>query len=122
MKKILSVLIGLLLIGTAIGIASITALPSSATYIIPNKINYTIGEEVIVTSNGGYDALETPNGVLSHVSTNWDGQKLVMIWKAEKSGTVKFYTGNTSVLIKVGIDKPTPMQQFMKILGFGQKD
>jgi hypothetical protein len=121
MKKILPVLIGLLLIGTVIGIASVTALPT-ATYIIPNKINYNIGEEVIVTSNGGYDALETPNGVLSHVSNNWDGHKLVMIWKAEKSGTVKFYTENTSVLIKVGIDKPTPMQQFMKILGFGQKD
>jgi len=120
MKKIFAILIGFLFFGSVFGVASITALPE-ATYIYPSKIYYAIGEDVIVTSNGGYDALETPNGVLSYVGDKWDGQKLVMTWKAEKSGTVKFYNKNTSVLIKVAIDKPTPMFSFMKILGFGKK-
>jgi len=120
MKKIFAILIGLLLLGSLIGVASVTAI-SDSTYITQNKINYAIGENVIVTSNGGYDVLETPKGVLSYVSTKSEGSTLVMTWKAEKSGTVKFYNKNTSVLIKVAIDTPTPMQQFMKIIGFGKK-
>lgn len=120
MKKIFAILIGFLFFGSVFGVASITALPE-ATYIYPSKIYYAIGEDVIVTSNGGYDALETPNGVLSYVGSNLEGQKLIMTWKAENSGTVKFYNENTSVLIKVGIDKPTPMFSFMKLLGFGKK-
>ncbi len=120
MKKIYAILIGFLFFGSVIGISSMAATTDS-TYIIPNKINYAIGENVIVTSDGGYDALETPNGVLSFVSSKWEGSRLTMTWKAEKSGTVKFYNKNTSVLIKVAIDKPTPMFSFMKLLGFGKQ-
>ena len=121
MKKIFAILIGFLFFGSVFGVASITALPE-ATYINPNKMYYVIGEDVIVTSDGRYDALETPNGgVLSYVGSNLEGQKLIMTWKAENSGTVKFYNENTSVLIKVGIDKPTPIFSFMKLLGFGKK-
>lgn len=121
MKKIFAILISLLFIVSVFGVASTMAFPPS-TYIIPNKLYYNIGENVIVTSDGVYIPVVTPSGVLSLVSDSWDGQKLVMTWKAEKAGTVKFYNDNTSVLIKVAIDKPTPMQQFMKILGFGKKD
>jgi len=125
MKKIFAILIGLLFLVSTFAIASVMAPPPpglQATYISPNKMYYSIGENVVVTSDGRYDALETPNGVLSLVVIEWDDPKLTMTWKAEKPGTVKFYNENTSVLIKVGIARPTPMQQFMKILGFGKKD
>jgi len=123
MKKIFAILIGLLFLISTFAIASVMAPPPfPATYISPNKMYYSIGENVVVTSNGWYDALETPNGVLSHVGAVWDDPKLTMTWKAEKPGTVKFYNDNTSVIIKVAIARPTPMQQFMKLLGFGKKD
>ena len=124
MKKIFAILVGLLFLVSTFAIASVMAPPPPvpATYISPNKMYYSIGENVVVTSDGKYNALETPNGVLSYVGSVWDDPKLTMTWKAEKSGTVEFYNENTSVLIKVGIARPTPMQQFMKILGFGEKD
>ena len=124
MKKIFAILIGLFFVGSVFGVASVMAPPpDNTTYINPNKLYYNVGENVIVTSNGGYDALETPNGVLSYVSSEWNPTKgiLTMTWKAEKTGIVEFYSDYTSILIKVGIDKPTPMFSFMKILGFGKK-
>ncbi|NMC77651.1 MAG: hypothetical protein GYA60_10230 [Candidatus Methanofastidiosa archaeon] len=120
MKKIFAILIGLLFLVSTFALAS--AFLSDASYIHTNKTNYAIGEKVIVKSDAGYDALETPNGVLEFNSSSWDGPVLTMVWKAKNAGTVKFYNSKTSVLIKVAMDKPTPMQQFMKILGFGKKD
>ncbi len=123
MKKIFAILAGLLFLISTFAVASVMAPPPlPATYISPNKMYYSIGENVVVTSNGHFEALETPNGVLSYVGGVWNDPILTMTWKAEKSGTVEFYNEHTSVLIKVGIARPTPMQQFMKILGFGKKD
>lgn len=125
MKKIFAILAGLLFLISTFAVASVMAPPPigiPATYISPNKMYYSIGENVVVTSDGEYDALETPNGLLSYVGSVWDDPKLTMTWKAEKSGTVEFYNENTSVIIKIGIARPTPMQQFMKILGLGKKD
>ena len=119
-KKIFAVLIALLFVASTFAVAS--ALVNNATYIHPNKINYAIGEKVFVKSDSGYDALETPNGVLEYNGSSWDGPVLTIVWKAKNAGTVKFYSPNASALIKVAIDKPTPMQQFMNILGFGKKD
>ncbi|KYC51769.1 MAG: hypothetical protein AMQ22_01163 [Candidatus Methanofastidiosum methylothiophilum] len=120
MKKIFAIFIGLLFLVSTFALAS--AFSDNASYIYPNKTNYTIGEKVIVKSDSGYNALETPNGVLEYNSSSWDGPVLTMVWKAKNAGTVKFYSPKASVLIKVAMDKPTPMQQFMNILGFGKKD
>ena len=120
MKKIFAIALGLLFVASTFAITS--ALTNNATYIHPNKTNYSIGEKVIVKSDSGYEALETPNGVLEYNGSSWDGPVLTMVWKAKNAGTVKFYSPNASALIKVAMDKPTPMQQFMNILGFGKKD
>jgi hypothetical protein len=150
MKKLYAIVVSLLFLVSVCGIASLAAtcegdgcghiwgtITWSAT---PETVN--VGEFITVTKHiPGYNLAHTPlqdftihgtGGVVkisgptpSSVPTILEGNSIDVVWvyKATGSGTVAFgsddliYTNYVRIL-----PKSTPMDKFMKILGFGQKD
>jgi len=150
MKKLYAIIISLLFVGSVFGTASLAAvstdpplppLPGTSTYsATPEIVN--VGEFITVTNHiTGYWEAHTPiqdftiygtGGVVkisgpepTSVPTIGVGESKDVVWvyKAIGPGSVAFgsddliYTNYVEIL-----PKSTPMQQFMKILGFGQKD
>jgi hypothetical protein len=147
MKKLFAILISLLFVGTTFGIASVMAVCNCGedNIILPTKVSP--GQEFIIKAKNGcpYVAFtadfKPAFGVLYTVSPNPpypEGDYIVFPSVALKPGTIYFCNG--SCPIGVGCmpsNGPSscfecetltistsyyPMQQFMKILGFGQKD
>jgi len=141
MKKKLSIVLSLLFVIGAIGIAFITSTPGgSSTYsatpatvkvgefiTITNHITgpwlgYTPRQDFTIYGTGGVVKISGPKP--SVVPTIDGGESIDVVWtyKAICAGSVAF--GSDDMIYTNYVDilpKPTPMQQFMNILGFGKK-
>lgn len=134
MKKISVILILLILLLGTIGIGSV--LGCAIPYFEPQQTTVHVGEFfTVVAINHGtncinpedievYEAENCPS-ILSDkvvfVSSQCDGNKLTVTYRAVKQGAVKFnyITCSKEVII---LPKPHPMFSFMKILGFGKSN
>lgn len=153
MKKLYVIIISLLCVGSAFGIAPLAAVctencdpplpppPGTSTYTAtPDTVQ--VGEFITVTNHiTGYWDAHTPiqdftiygtGGVVkisgpepTSVPMIVEGNFVDVVWiyKATGAGTVAFGSDEEKLTNYVEIlPKSTPMQQFMKILGFGQKN
>lgn len=133
MKKISVTLISLILVIGTIGIGSV--LGCAIDYFEPQQTTVHVGEfiTVVAIDDGGcinptcieiYEAENCPS-ILSDkvvfVSSQCDGNKLTVTYRAVKQGTVKFKYITCSKEVAI-LPKPHPMFSFMKILGFGKSD
>lgn len=134
MKKISVILVSLILLISTIGIGSVfgCAIP----YFEPQQTTTHVGEFfTVVAINYGtncidpadieiYEAENCPS-ILSDkvvfVSSQCDGNKLTVTYRAVKQGAVKFNYITCSKEVTI-LPKPHPMFSFMKILGFGKSD
>lgn len=144
MKRIFAVLVGLLLLGSVFGIASVTAFSichcDGTDVIMPNRVspgqNFIVKQRITCGGNFFTEDLVVAVGEYVTIVEPWphpEGDYMVFTYKALKSGTIYFcspgcFTGCTTPSIScfkcepLTIRNEYPMPQFMKILGIGQKD
>ena len=134
MKKIFAILVSLLFVVSTFGVASIMANGcqcNGTDFVFPSevapgeiftlKVRSTCSYNISVEGGGNWnDYIVQVGGVVT------EGDMWVYQVKALKFGTVKFcHTGgacsNSCESLKI-TSREMPMQQFMKILGLGQKD
>jgi hypothetical protein len=147
MKKIFAILISLLFVVSTFGVASVMAPPSCTcgedNIILPTKVSP--GQEFIIKINPSctyslsLDDWENPvaNGYIAFIGSPYlEGGYVVYRFKALKPGTIYVCNINCAggcILMPSPISCSAceaftistsyyPMQQFMKILGLGQKD
>lgn len=137
MKKLYAIIVSLLFLGSIFGIAPLAAvnpdppLPSctcgQTNYHI-DKTLVTVGETFTFSKNNlcTYNESATPGSLdqtIQFVSGSSQSGWSTATFRAISPGIVTFTNVKCGEVVTVKIlPKPTPMQQFMKILGFGQKD
>lgn len=112
MKRILAILVSLLFLGSVVGIASVTA-----TCYLPDVTTVRVGETFTVQ----YPCDICEEGYLEEIS-DIDGY---VTYRALKPGKVTFCSSCTCEIYCATVTilpKSLPMDKFMKIFGFGQKD
>ena len=112
MKKLFAVLVGLIFLGSVVGIAAVTAKCN-----LPDVTTVKVGGTFTV----GWPCEICDEGYLQVVS-NIDGY---VTYRALKPGKVTFCNdceGQTYCATVTITPKSSPMKEFMKILGLGQKD
>ncbi len=132
MKKMSVILVSLILLISTIGIGFV--LGCAIPYFEPQQTTVHVGEFfTVVAISGGINCIdpayikiyETDCSTLSDkvvfVSSQCDGNKLTVTYRAVKQGTVKFNYITCSKEVTI-LPKPHPMFSFMKILGFGKSD
>ncbi|NPV51326.1 MAG: hypothetical protein HPY60_09050 [Candidatus Methanofastidiosum sp.] len=137
MKKLYAIVISLLFVVSVCGIASLAATCTegcgptcscSATNYHIDKTLITVGETFTFSKNNlcTYNESATPGSVdqtIQFVSGYTEGGWSTATFRAISPGIVTFTNANCGGAVTVKIlPKSTPMDKFMKILGFGQKD
>jgi hypothetical protein len=140
MKKLYTIIISLLFLVSVFGIASLAAvtecpgcpLPPSCTCGATNyqidKTLVTVGETFTFSKNNlcTYNESAAPGSLeqtIQFVSGSTQSGWSTATFRAISPGVVTFTNVKCGEVVTVKIlPKPTPMQQFMKILGLGQKD
>jgi len=138
MKKLYAIIISLLFVGSIFGIAPLAAVcidcPPSPTCTC-GQTNYhidktlvTVGETFTFSKNNlcTYNESAVPGSLdqtIQFVSGYTEGGWSTVTFRAISPGTVIFTNVKCGEVVTVKIlPKSTPMKQFMKILGLGQKD
>jgi len=131
MKKIFAILIGLLLFGSVIGVASVTAGGScdcSQVNFFLSQTTVQVGDTFTITKRGYCEYDEQPypgtlEEMLQFVSGSDEGIWETVTFRALKPGTITYTSEDCSdVHIVTIIPKEYPIFSFMKILGFGKKE
>ncbi len=140
MKKLYAIIISLLFVGSVFGVVSLAATctdcdPPSPPSCSCGQTNYhidktlvTVGETFTFSKNNlcTYNQSATPGPLdqtIQFVSGFTEGGWSTVTFRAISPGTVTFSNANCGGVVTVKIlPKPTPMQQFMRIIGFGHKD
>jgi len=130
MKKIFAIIIGFLFFGSVFGIASITAGGScdcDQVNFFLSQTTVQVGDTFTITKRGYCEYEEQPypgtlEEMLQFVSGSDEGIWETVTFRALRPGTITFTSEDCSDVHIVAItSKEYPMQQFMKILGFGNK-
>jgi hypothetical protein len=133
MKKIFSMLIGLILLASVFGVVSTTATVNGFCHctqenFFVNKASIRVGETFTITKYKYCIYNENPNPgtleeMLEFVSVKTDGNWEIVTFRALRPGTITYTNSLCNDVHVVTIaSKDYPMLSFMKLLGFGKKE